>query len=191
MTIRATIRLCQVFAVAGLLGLSACGGPGHKGSTSTESSPAAPPTTSQTAAKEGAKMSAPDADRVEPGAYKFKAVVKGVRIRDLDTEHRIIQGVATIGGERCVFTGRDVNWAIQLDVQEVEKPLWLLKAGEPITFAVHSPIHVFGRDGSEAVGEVWQFSLVITRENDGSLTFGPLTTPSGVFAKDGGFHRPK
>lgn len=97
----------------------------------------------------------------------------------LNTRNKWIEGVATIRGERCVFTGLDVNWGIVLDVQRVDKPLWFLKAGKSVTVVVHSPSHVFRKPGEQACGEVFDFSLEITRADDGGLHFGPLTAVAG------------
>ncbi|HVP13189.1 MAG TPA: hypothetical protein VMV94_18580 [Phycisphaerae bacterium] len=101
-------------------------------------------------------------------------------------KNKLLDGMAVVGGEPCIFTGIDVNWAIRLDVQEGEKPLWFLKAGEPVTIVVHSPFHVFGRDFGEAVGETWQFSLTISRRNDGTLTLVPSRRRPAL-SKTGGF----
>lgn len=158
-----------------LLPLAACQSPSRE----VSNRPTAGAANSQPAPAEPAAGAELDRDRVKPGIYKFTAKVKSVRVMVLDPRDKVIHGVATIDGERCVFTGVDVNWAILLDVQEVAKPLWFLKAGKPVTVVLHSPTHVFRKPGEEACGEVFDFSLKITRANDGELHFGPLTAVAG------------
>jgi hypothetical protein len=61
-------------------------------------------------------------------------------------------------------------------VQKVDKPLWFLKAGEPLTVVVHSPYRLLHKPDWMAAGEVLDFSLSVSRVEDGTLRFGVEVT---------------
>jgi hypothetical protein len=198
MTMRAKHRVCEVVAVLGIISLSACQTLAPGGSGSVEQIPTATPATSQPAPavatqalqpapKKTPPTSAPVSYPVEPGIYKFKARVENVGMIESNLQHQMFDGAGVVHGERCVFTGKDLMWKIRVEIQEVYDPLSFLQPGEKLAFVVNNADHVFGQQSEGTIGKTFDFALTIGQSPNGRLHYGPLTTPGGIFAKEGGF----
>ena len=129
-----------------------------------------------------------EGEEVEPGIYRFTALVEDISIRGTDGHY-----LGAFRSEKgpILFLDIDPRWLLQLKVLTVEKPIWFLKAGERTYCMVHSPHEVFGAPDNEATGKEYKFAIKIDRDSAGRLSLSHLTTPHGRFTEDGQFRQPR
>ncbi|HVP10553.1 MAG TPA: hypothetical protein VMV94_05105 [Phycisphaerae bacterium] len=185
----AAVRPCQLCLALLLFSSVACQSPTTEApapkAPANPELPAAPAT--QPATEAASPTSGPVSLAVEPGIYKFKARVDSIGELEEGLRHKMLDGAGVVRGERCIFTGEDLTWRIRLEVQEVYDPLSFLQPGAKLAFLVHNVDQVLGPGNDDAAGRAFDFSLTIRSSPGGRLHYGPLTTPTGLFAEQGGF----